>query len=242
MNALELVTDIKNFCIKNADDEIVKKYSRYFKGGYIGYGLTNEMIPTKVKEYKNQSWLTIDLVYEVSKLLVKEEKYELPSFALLLLNEFSKEFDYKTFKELESWFSIGINNWAHTDGICQYFFPVFWKKNIIQLKDLSKWRKAENKFQRRCVPVAMIKYLKHSTDFLKMFSFIDPLMMDSEREVHQGLGWFLRECWKRDRKTTEDFLMKWKNDCARLIIQYATEKMTKEERLQFRRDKKLNQK
>ena len=82
------------------------------------------------------------------------------------------------------------------------------------------------------------KLLKHSTDLSKMFTFIDPLMMDTEREVHQGLGWFLRECWKRDRDTTEGFLLKWKNDCARLIIQYATEKMTKEERLQFRRDKK----
>ena len=237
MNTLELISDIKNFCIQNANDEIVKKYSRYFKGGYIGYGLANGMIPEKVKEYKSQSWFTIDLVYEVSKLLVKEEKYELPSFALLLLNEFSKEFDINTFKEVKHWFSLGINNWAHTDGICQYFFPVFWKKEIIRLEDLSDWRKAKNKFQRRCVPVAMIKYLKHEDDFQKMFTLIDPLMMDTEREVHQGLGWFLRECWKRDRKVTEDFLMKWKNDCARLIIQYATEKMTKEERLQFRRVK-----
>ena len=70
-----------------------------------------------------------------------------------------------------------------------------------------------------------------------MFAFIDTLMMDTEREVHQGLDWFLRKCWKRNRRITEDFLMKWKNDCARLIIQYATEKMTKEERLGFRKDK-----
>ncbi len=238
MKAQELYINIKKFCIKNANDEIVKKYSRYFKGGYNGYGLDKDMIPEKVKEFKSQSWCSIELVYKVSKLLVKEEKYELPSFALLLLNEFSKQFDYKTFKEVESWFSLGINNWAHTDGIVQYFFPVFWKKEIISLKDLSAWRIAKNKFQRRCVPVAMIKLLKHSTDFSKMFSFIDPIMMDSEREVHQGLGWFLRECWKKDRTTTEDFLMKWKNDCARLIIQYATEKMTKEERLGFRKDKR----
>ena len=238
MKAVELYQDIKNFCTENADDEIVKKYSRYFKGGYNGYGLTNKMIPAKVKEYKDQSWCTIDLIYDVSKLLVKEGKYELPSFALLLLNEFSKELDFKTFKEIGNWFSLGINNWAHTDGICQYFFPIFWKKEVIRLENLSDWRIAKNKFQRRCVPVAMIKLLKHSTDFSKMFTFIDPLMMDADREVHQGLGWFLRECWKRDRTATEEFLMKWKNDCARLIIQYATEKMTKEERLQFRKDKR----
>jgi len=238
MNATELHKDIKEYCIKNADEEIVEKYSRYFKGGFNGYGLHKDVIPNKVKEYKNQNWCTINLVYEVSNILIPEEKFELPSFAINMLNEFSKDFDSKTFKELESWFSIGINNWAHTDGIVQYFFPVFWKKEIIRLNDLSAWRKAENKFQRRCVPVSMIKLLKHDTDLPKMFGFIDSMMMDTAREVHQGLGWFLRECWKKDRKATEAFLLKWKNDCARLIIQYATEKMTKEERLQFRRDKK----
>ena len=238
MKATELHKEIKEFCIENADEEIVITYSRYFKDGFNGYGLQKDLIPNKVKEIKVQPWCTIDLVYDVSKLLVAEEKFELPSFAMSLLNEFSKEFDYKTFQELESWFSIGINNWAHVDGLVQLLFPVFWKKEIITLNNLSNWRKAENKFQRRCVPVAMIKLLKHDTDLPKMFDFIDSMMMDTEREVHQGLGWFLRECWKKDRELTEKFLLKWKNDCARLIIQYATEKMTKEERLAFRKDKK----
>ena len=237
MKAKELYENIKDFCIKNADEEIVATYSRYFKDGFDGYGLQKDLIPNKVKELRAESWCTIDLVYDLSRLLVPEEKFELPSFAMSLLNEFSKEFDSKTFQEIESWFLIGINNWAHTDGIVQLFFPTLWKKEIIKLNDLSSWRNAENKFQRRCVPVAMIKLLKHNTDYKMMFEFIDPMMMDAEREVHQGLGWFLRECWKKDRKLTEKFLMKWKNDCARLIIQYATEKMSKEERLAFRKDK-----
>ena len=237
MKAKELYSDIKTFCKKNADNKNVEKYARYFKGGFNGYGLASGLIENKVKEYKSEPWMNINLVYEVSRLLIPEEKYELPGFALHLLNSFSKEFDFNTFKEVEHWFSLGINNWAHTDGIVQFLFPVFWKKEIIQLSDLSDWRKAKNKFQRRCVPVAMIKLLKHENNFNKMFHFIDPMMMDPEREVHQGLGWFLRECWKKEPKQTEEFLVKWKNDCARLIIQYATEKIPKEGRIKFRKDK-----
>jgi 3-methyladenine DNA glycosylase AlkD len=63
-------------------------------------------------------------------------------------------------------------------------------------------------------------------------------MMDDERMVHQGLGWFLREAWKLKRKGTEAFLLKWKNDAARLIFQYATEKMTTEEKKRFKKEKK----
>jgi 3-methyladenine DNA glycosylase AlkD len=62
-------------------------------------------------------------------------------------------------------------------------------------------------------------------------------MTDPDREVHQGTGWFLREAWKLNRGETEKFLMKHRNTAPRLIMQYATEKMTKDERLKFRRDK-----
>jgi 3-methyladenine DNA glycosylase AlkD len=63
------------------------------------------------------------------------------------------------------------------------------------------------------------------------------MMGDSEKVVHQGLGWFLRETWKRDRNPVEAHLLKWKDTCARLIVQYATEKMSKEEKLRFKRVK-----
>jgi len=237
MTSLQLKQEIIEFCIQNQNEENIKKYSRYFKGGFIGYGLDSGLIEKKSNEIVAEHKLDIQNAYALCKLLIPEKEYEIPSFALLILNEFTKEFTEETLNELNIWFSLGINNWAHTDGLVMYFFPVFWKKEIICLDDLSNWRTAENKFQRRCVPVAMIKYLKHSTDYQKMFAFIDTMMMDPEREVHQGLGWFLRECWKKDRVQTENFLLKWKNDCARLIIQYATEKMTKEERLQFRKEK-----
>lgn len=233
----ELYNDIISVCETNAKPEIVEKYSRYFKGGFNGYGLETNIIIDKVKEYKAQEWCTIELVKEVSELLIPNEKFEVPSFATSLLNEFAKEFDFRTFQTIEHWFSIGINNWAHTDGIAQLFFPIFWKKEIIQLSDLESWKSSNNKFQRRCVPVAMIKFLKHDSNFDKHLNFIDSMMMDNEREVHQGLGWFLRECWKKEPKKTENFLLKWKNSAARLIFQYATEKMTKEYRVKFRRDK-----
>jgi len=237
MTPLQLKQEIIEFCIRNQNNENIKKYSRYFKGGFIGYGLDSGLIEKKSKEIVAEHKLDIQTAYALCKLLISEREYELPSFALLILNEYKKEFTEETFCEIGSWFSSGINNWAHTDGLVMYFFPIFWKKEIIKLEDLSNWRTAENKFQRRSVPVAMIKYLKHSTDYQKMFAFIDFMMMDPEREVHQGLGWFLRECWKKNRIQTEVFLMKWKNDCARLIIQYATEKLSKEERLVFRKGK-----
>jgi 3-methyladenine DNA glycosylase AlkD len=159
------------------------------------------------------------------------------SFSALLFRHFHKQFTPSTFSVIEEWFEAGINNWAHCDVICSELIALFYKKGLITYQDLTSWKRAANKFQRRAVPVSMIKLLKTHPDFNDFFQFIDSMMMDKEREVHQGLGWFLREAWKINPRETEVFLYKWKNLASRLIFQYATEKMNPEGRLKFRKEK-----
>ncbi|MHC4226907.1 MAG: DNA alkylation repair protein [Planctomycetota bacterium] len=238
MRAKELCDDIRDYCRDNADEAVVKKYSRYFKEGYDAYGLSRELLEEKVKLILSDKSVGMKLVLSASRHLVKSGKYEETSFAIRLLKGFSKQFDVGTFAQIEKWFEIGIINWAHTDVICGDLIWQFFEGDIISMEVLSDWRTATNKFQRRAVPVAMIKLLKTTANYKPFFTFIEPLMLDSERVVHQGLGWFLREAWKLRRKQTEAFLLKWKNDAPRLIFQYATEKMTPEEKKRFKREKR----
>jgi 3-methyladenine DNA glycosylase AlkD len=85
----------------------------------------------------------------------------------------------------------------------------------------------------------MIKYLKNEPPINSLLDFIDPLMMDEEKVVRQGLGWFLRKAWKKHPAPVEKFLLKWKDKCGRLIIQYATEKMKPKDKEKFRKNKKF---
>ena len=238
MKPIKLYEDIRKYCQANADEAIVRKYSRYFKEGYDAYGLTKEKIEDKVDSILNDKNVNMKLVLSASRHLIKSGKYEETSFAILLLKQFSEQFSAGTFREIGKWFEIGITNWGHADGICGIIISEFFERNIITLDALSDWRTAKNKYQRRAVPVAMITLLKKSSDYAPLFAFIEPLMLDSERFVQQGLGWFLREAWKIKRKQTEAFLLKWKNEAPRVIYQYATEKMTKEEKQRFKREKK----
>ena len=238
MKTTELCEEIRNYCRANADEAVVKKYSRYFKEGYNAYGVSREKYEEKVDSLLNDKRINMKLVLSASRYLVKSGKYEETSFAIRLLSKFSDEFTASTFDEIGKWFEIGITNWAHTDVICGMLISKFFEKDIISLKDLSDWRTAKNKYQRRAVPVALIELLKSATDYAPLFDFIEPLMLDGERVVHQGLGWFLREAWKIKRKETEAFLLKWKNDAARVIFQYATEKMTPEQKKRFKKEKK----
>jgi 3-methyladenine DNA glycosylase AlkD len=105
----------------------------------------------------------------------------------------------------------------------------------VKLDDLSGWRYSTSKWMRRSVPVSLIKPAQQGLPVSVVLDFIAPLMPDSEKVVHQGLGWLLREIWKLYPAEVEPFLLEWKDTCARLIIQYATEKMTNEQKLNYRR-------
>jgi hypothetical protein len=237
MNTEIFHREIVEFCKSHADEAIVKKYSKYFKEGYDSYGLTTEIYQSKVDELSSDKSIMLDLLLETAPLLISSGKYEETSFAISLVLKRKKDFNAETFASIEKWFEYGINNWAHTDFLSGELIPYFILKNIVQLERMSNWRFSAFKFQRRSVPVTMIKLLKTAGDFDNLFSFIELLMTDKERVVHQGLGWFLREAWKKQPEKTEAFLFKWKDTSARLILQYATEKMDKEQRLRFRKSK-----
>jgi len=233
-----LYSDIITFCKANANVELVKKYSRYFKeGGYDAYGVSYPLLQEKVKTILAEPGINLDFVMQTSRLLIPGTKYEEASFALMMMKALKKHYSVETFTEIGHWFDIGIRNWAHTDALCSEILSVFLLKNIISYKEMESWKKGKNKFQRRAVPVSLIKLIKETREVREYINFIEPMMMDPEREVHQGLGWFLREAWKIQPLPVEDFLLKYKETAQRLIFQYATEKMTPEGKARFRRIK-----
>lgn len=237
MTGNELAKKIRQFCQANGNPAIVKKYSRFFKEGYDAYGLDSKCYDACMEMLTKDGSLTLNTVLESALELVGSGKYEETFFVIRMLKSFYDEFSPKTFKEIEKLYKVGIVNWAHADVLAGDIVAVYLQRGIVPLSDLEPWRTATNKFQRRSSAVTMIKLLKDNKDVKSLIAFIEPLMTDPEREVHQGVGWFLREAWKVKKSDTEKFLLKWKNTAPRLIFQYATEKMTPAEKARFKKEK-----
>ena len=240
MDATTFRDEIVTYCVANANDTIVKKYAIYFKDGkegYDAYGVSTDLLLSKVKELNKNSRVTLPLILEAAPLLLKSGKHEETIFVLLLAEGKLKLLKAEDFEEISQWYAYGILNWAQCDLLCNKIIPWFFLHNLVPLSRLAEWQHSHFRFQRRSVAVPLIKLLKSTDDYTPFFDLITPLMMDSERVVHQGLGWFLREAWKKQPFQTEQFLLLWKDRAARLIFQYATERMNQEERLRFRRNK-----
>ena len=227
-----LVNDIKSVLQAHADPSIVKKYSRYFVEGYDTYGVDLKEIRVERNALlkDNRQELGLEGFLHLGELLVQSGKYEEGFIAIDFISYFQKEFTLFTLERLGGWLDHGLRNWAHTDVLSGDVLSVFPVNKIVPLGAFSGWRSTSSKWKRRAVPVTMIKALKTDISIDALLEFINPMMMDEEKVVHQGLGWFLREVWKKSPEQVEDYLLKWKDQCARLIIRYATEKMTKEKK------------
>lgn len=233
----ELQAHIRAFCEQNADPALVAKYQRYFVEGYDAFGVDGKKMEQQravwLEHYRNQLGLAGFL--DLGDRLVATGKYEEASFALGFAGAFSKEFTAQTLARLGNWLDHGICNWAHTDGFSLDLLAPFITRCIVPLEAIADWRTSPSRWKRRSVPVSLTKTLKGDFSIGALLNFIAPLMNDPEKVVQQGLGWFLREAWKRHPAEIEAFLLEWKDTCGRIVVQYATEKMSVEQKARFKR-------
>jgi 3-methyladenine DNA glycosylase AlkD len=237
--AKTLAGEVRNYCQEHADPAKAGKYARYFTEGYDAWGLLDKDDPLFTS--KQAQWLEeykdIGLAgfLEAGKILFAGGKYEEGAVAIRFVAACKDAIDDEAASRLAEWYAAGIGNWAHNDVLCGVVLSPALADGRVHLDIFEAWRSSPLKYQRRAVPVAMLDLLKTKTPTGGLLDFIRPMMLDAERVVHQGLGWFLREAWKRDPKPVESFLLEWKDQAPRLIYQYATEKMTPEAKARFKK-------
>jgi 3-methyladenine DNA glycosylase AlkD len=235
----KLVTDIRIFMETHQNPVLVQKYSRYFVEGYDAYGVESQVLAEQKKKWLEVNGVELGLegFLDLGDRLVAGGKYEEVFLAYWFIQQYPEHLSLEVFSRLASWLENGICNWAMVDSFSMDLAAPFLIKGLVGLDGMVGWRVSSSKWMRRAVPVSLIKPAKGVISISDILKFITPLMLDKEKVVHQGLGWLLRELWKQEPKTVEEFLLEWKDTCARLIIQYATEKMTGTEKERFRRSR-----
>ncbi|WP_430933404.1 DNA alkylation repair protein [Saccharicrinis sp. 156] len=229
--------EISNFCQSNSSHKIVKKYERYFKEGFDGYGIEQKTFERQrdkwIQEWNSE--MTIDDYLDLGDIVFENGRYEEKSFVIAFVQSQRDNYTKETFDRIGLWFDVGVYNWATTDVFCMLVISAFVIDNVIDLRKLKAWNKAESEWKRRAVPVTLVELIKHDLKPEDAIETVEDLMLDNSQYVQKGIGTLMRGLWKKYPLEIEDFLLKWKDRCGRLIIQYATEKMDKEYRKKLRK-------
>ena len=119
-------------------------------------------------------------------------------------------------------------NWAYVDFISSYIGKMI-LSDITILKKLKKLTTGNN-WEKRVSIVSLIMPMRKNVvtvDFvLKM---IEHNIYSDWEYLHKASGWVLRECYKKDKIKTTNFLKNKKN-IPRICFSYACEKMNKQEK------------
>jgi 3-methyladenine DNA glycosylase AlkD len=239
LKPLELVSEIQTYCSQNANPAGAAKWARYFAEGYDAWGLLDKGHPIFTTQC--DAWLAkyaslgVEGFCKAGETLFQSGKFEEGSLSIQFLKSRLAEVDASHLPLIAKWFPNGVRNWAHTDVLCGEILSPLLTAGTIELQDLLPWRDSPHRFQRRAFPVALLACLKPPKRIPALLKLVGPLMADTEKVVHQGMGWFLREAWKLSPEPVEAFLLKHKDTSPRLIIATATEKMTADGKVRFKK-------
>jgi len=233
------IKEIRDFCIKNTNQSNIEKYSRYFKDGFDAYGIDHNVFQAQrdlwIEKWSNE--MTLENYLDLGDKLVKIGKHEEISFAISFIQSKREEYSELTFERIGCWFDFGISNWGDTDVLCMLVLSSFLIDNVIGFDKLKEWTVSDSQWKRRAVAVTLVELVKTGLKPNDAIAVIEDMMMDKSEYVQKGIGTLLRGLWKTYPTEIENFLLKWKDKCGRLIIQYSTEKMDKEYRKKFRKVK-----
>jgi len=234
---LSCCESVHTFLAAHADAGNIKKYSRYFREGYDAWGVDDKAMRAQRDLWYSQWKLQLNRqqMLALGDRLMAAGKYEESIIAINLLIQLQKDDKSDILSRAGEWLEKFVVNWAQTDYMAGDAISPILLADPAAVDELLPWRKSASKWRRRAVPVSLIKLMKQRGEPEKMLLIIDPMMNDAAREVQQGLGWFLREVWKKHPDAAEPFLLKWKDTCGRLIIQYATERMDASQKILYKK-------
>ncbi len=193
------------------------------------------------EEIKSHGWYTADLrraAVKCRRAIIRE--YGLPFllkvadrvfsgrnleekiFGVFLLENLTDEFGDAEFRLFESWLPR-ISSWADHDALVHSLISPMVVAKPVRTKNIFRWAKSRNRWQRRAACVALIRGARQKMFFPEIKRLTAMLLADEDDMVQKCLGWLLRETAKHDAERTAPYLMSIRGRAPRLVLRTACE-------------------
>ncbi len=91
---------------------------------------------------------------------------------------------------------------------------------------------SKNVWKRRIAVLATFAFIRQN-DFADSLNIAEKLIGDRHDLIHKATGWMLREIGKRDRRTEEQFLLRYYKKMPRTMLRYAIERFPEAKRKRY---------
>ena len=229
----EVVDAIHHDLLAVCTEKMREAQSKYFKEHvrFLGCSLPqcNRVSNTWSKKLKAEGWVYDDILLIVEALL-KAGTFEEGAVGLDLVSRYKKEFRESDFNIFESWLGDYVSNWALTDSIAPHVFGELVEKFPSLTERVFEWTTSDNRWMRRASAVTYVIHARHGKFHEAVFRTADALLGDDDDMVRKGVGWMLKCASQANEYAVVSYLMKNRERTSRLVLRYATEKVSPKNR------------
>ncbi len=147
---------------------------------------------------------------------------------------FAKTCGAREFRLFTQWLDRYVKNWGHTDGLSLWLLGASIANEPALIGKLDAWTRSKNRWKRRAAAVSLVPSARRGLHTREIFRIAEPLIPDADDMVRKGVGWLLKETYPKKPSEVMRFLMPRRGKASRLVLRYAAEKMTAEDRAQLR--------
>ncbi|MFX1455360.1 MAG: DNA alkylation repair protein [Promethearchaeota archaeon] len=239
-----VISEIKAFLKNNAPQWTKDQKSRMYRilnsdnPNFVGYGIKHSEIEKFARKIHLQFDLSYDKASEIFKSLIQSDVHDEKMTALFLLNRFKKDFSTETVEMIKEVIPKFYDSWAITDTtMIRVLGPYLAKVGNEELaeKTIKDWSHSENLWIRRAALVIFLKIVMVKKEFNSdsIFKLVEQMHDDPEEYIHKGIGWLLKTCSNYKPEIIFNYLMKNKRNLSRIILRYASEKLSKDKRAEI---------
>lgn len=209
---------------------------RFFKTEKGEYGEGDMFLGVTVPATRKVAQKFRDASYDVIEALLESEWHECRLCALLILVEKYR----KTPEEVVAFYLNhleGINNWDLVDLSAPYILGAY-MVGCNDRKVLYELAMSPDMWKQRIAVVSTLMLIRNG--FFEDTLRLAEMFMTTEHDlIRKAVGWMLREVGKRDRELLSGFLEKHHRRMPGIMLRYAMEKFTHEQRKHFYASRKL---
>jgi 3-methyladenine DNA glycosylase AlkD len=164
----------------------------------------------------------MDFVVEVANQLFSGRNLEEKVFAVLLLENQTKNLGDDEFQRFASWLDR-VSSWADHDALVHDLLGPMVAADPARCRGVFLRAKSPNRWRRRAACVALIRGTRERRFFDEIVRLSNQLLQDEDDMVQKGLGWLLRETAKADPARAVPYLIKIRKIAPRLVLRTACE-------------------
>ncbi|MFA6927249.1 MAG: DNA alkylation repair protein [Bacteroidales bacterium] len=208
---------------------------RYFKTGPGQYGEGDCFIGVTVPQIRKIAVQYCALPFPELKKLIRSPIHEERSAALFILECQNKKATAGERGPILSFYLEHlqyVNNWDLVDLTCRDLLGRAIADGLQDSSILDQLAASDNLWERRIAIVSTWYFIRQG-QLDHTLRIARTLLSDPEDLMHKAVGWMLREAWKIDPATIEQFLQTHYHHLPRTSLRYAIERMAEPTRQQY---------